>query len=129
MMLIAREKEDKTIPVDVRFQIRYRGLPPDRFFGLQGTVNINLVQGTSYAYFYCVLVAKPDFGLEPYRGRVRESKRVMCEYQRQKDAEVLVLRHPTSKTAGYYTDDDACMEILSAAMDAARVIEAEQARL
>lgn len=31
MMLIAREKEDKTIPVDVRVQIRYRGLPPDRF--------------------------------------------------------------------------------------------------
>jgi hypothetical protein len=126
MLLLAREKENKTIPVDVKFQIRYKGLPPDHFYGLQSTVNLNLVQGTSYAYFYCVLVAKPDFGLKRYKDMVKESKRVMCEYQQQTDAEVIVIRHPTSKTSGYFTDDDACKEILSAAMNAARVIEHEQ---
>jgi hypothetical protein len=126
MMLIARENEDKTVPVDVKFQIRYRGLPPDRFYGLQSTVNINLVQGTSYAYFYCVLVAKPGFGLKVYRDKVKESKHVMCEYQQQAEAEVLVIRHPTSKTSGYSTDEGACMEILSAAMDTARSIESGQ---
>jgi hypothetical protein len=125
MMLIAREKGDKTVPVDVKFQIRYKGLPPDRFYGLQSTVNINLVQGTSYAYFYCVLVAKPGFGLKQYRDKVKESKRVVCEYQQQAEAEVLVIRHPTSKTSGYYTDDDACAEILSAAMNTSRIIESE----
>ena len=126
MMLIARDNADKTVPVDVKFQIRYKGLPPDRFYGLQSTVNINLVQGTSYAYFYCVLVAKPGFGLKQYRDKVKESNGVICEYQQQAEAEVLVVRHPTSKTSGYSTDEDACMEILSAAMNTARIIESEQ---
>jgi hypothetical protein len=125
MMLLAREKEKQAVPVDVKFQIRYKGLPQDRFYGLQSTVNINLVQGTSYAYFYCVLVAKPDFGLKRYKDKVKESKQVMSEYQQQTDAEVLVIRHPTSKTSGYFTDDDACKEILTAAMNAARVVEHE----
>jgi hypothetical protein len=128
MMLLARENENKTVPVDVKFQIRYKGLPPDRFYGLQGTVNINLVQGTSYAYFYCVIVAKPGFGLKEYASKVRQGERVTCEYQQQSEAEVLVIRHPTSKTAGYYTDDRACTEILSAAIAAARIIESESQR-
>jgi hypothetical protein len=125
MMLLARESDNKTVPVDVKFQIRYQRLPPDRFYGLQGTVNINLVQGTSYAYFYCVLLAKPGFGLGNYRTKVRESKRVVCEYQQQADAEVLVIRHPTTKQSGYFTDENACVEILSAATGAARLIESE----
>lgn len=125
MLLLARENGDTSVPVDVKFQIRYKGLPPDRFYGLQSTVNINLVQGTSYAYFYCVLVAKSGFGLKKYQRDVKESKRVMCEYDAQADADVLVIRHPTTKTSGYYTDDHACMEILSSAMGAARAIEKE----
>jgi len=127
MILLAREKENQTVPVDVKFQIRYKGLPPDCFYGLQTTVNINLVQGTSYAYFYCVLVAKPGFGLKQYQSKVKESKRVVCEYQEQPEAEVLVVRHPTSKRSGYFTDDDACKEILTATMNAARIIECEYA--
>jgi hypothetical protein len=125
MLLLARENGDASVPVDVKFQIRYKGLPPDRFYGLQSTVSINLVQGTSYAYFYCVLVAKSDFGLKKYQRNVKESKRVMCEYDSQADTDVLVIRHPTTKTSGYHTDDDACMEILAAAMGAARIIEKE----
>jgi len=125
MMLIARDNDHETVPVDVKFQIRYKGLPPDRFYGLQSTVNINLVQGTSYAYFYCVLVAIPGFGLKKYQDKVKESKHVMCEFQQQDDAEVLVIRHPTRQTSGYSTNDDACMEILTAAMNTARIIEAE----
>jgi hypothetical protein len=126
MMLLARENDSRTVPVDVRFQIRYKGLPPDRFYGLQATVNINLVQGTSYPYFYCVLVAKPGFGLGEYKSRVQTGAAVMCEYQQQPEAEVLVIRHPTTKTSGYFTNEQACMEILSAAMGAARIIESER---
>jgi hypothetical protein len=99
MMLIAREQEDKAVPVDVKFKVSYKGLPADRFYGLHGTVNINLVQGTSYAYFYCVLVARPGFGLEKYREKVVQSGSVICEYQRKGEAEVLVFRHPTSKNS------------------------------
>ncbi len=125
MILLARDKDGGTVPVDLKFKILYKGLPPDRFYGLQGTVNINLVQGTSYPYFYCVLVAKLGFGLGKYKGNVEESKEVMCEYQQQADAEVLVVRHPTTKTSGYSTDDKASMKILSSAMAAARSIESE----
>jgi hypothetical protein len=125
MMLLAREKNNKTVPIDVKLQVRYKGLLPSRFYGLRGTVNINLIQGTSYAYFYCVLVAKLGFGLGNHRDKVKQSDPVMCEYRQQADAEVLVIRHPTTKRTGYFTDDDACIEILSAAMGAARVIESE----
>jgi hypothetical protein len=125
MLLLARENGDTSVPVDVKFQIRYKLLPPDQFYGLQSTVGINLVQGTSYAYFYCVLVAKSGFGLKKYQRNVKESKRVMCEYDSQADTDVLVIRHPTTKTSGYHTDNDASMEILAAAMGAARIIEKE----
>lgn len=126
MILLAREQENQAVPVDVKFQVRYKGLPQDRFYGLQSTVNINVVQGTSYAYFYCVLVAKPGFGLKPYQSKVKENEHVLCEYQKQEEAEVLVIRHPTSKTSGFFTDNKACMEILMAAMNVARIIENEQ---
>ena len=125
MLLLARENGDTSIPVDVKFQIRYKLLPPDQFYGLQSTVSINLVQGTSYAYFYCVLIARSGFGLKKYQRNVKESRRVMCEYDSQANTDVLVIRHPTTKTSGYHTDDDACMEILVAAMGAARIIEEE----
>jgi hypothetical protein len=125
MLLLAHDHDNKSMPVDVKFQIRYKGLPPDRFYGLQSTVNINLIQGTSYAYFYCVLVAKPGFGLKKYKSQVKESASVLCEYDSQAEAEVLVIRQPTTKTSGYFTKDDACKEILSAAIRTARVIEAE----
>jgi hypothetical protein len=125
MILLARESDSETVPVDVKFKIRYKNLLPDRFYGLQGTVNINMVQGTSYAYFYCVLVAKPGFGLENYRAKVKEGKLVMCEYQQQAEAEVLVIRHPTTSRTGYFTDEKASVEILSAAMSVARLVESE----
>jgi hypothetical protein len=71
-----------------------------------------------------VLIAKSGFGLKKYQRDVK-SKRVMCEYDAQADADVLVIRHPTTKASGYYTDDNACMEILSSVMGAARAIEQE----
>jgi hypothetical protein len=131
MLLLARESHesnecnDRTVPIDVKFQIRYKGLPSDQFYGLQSTVNINLVQGSSYAYFYCVLVAKPGFGLKKYQSKIQESSSAICEYDSQTKAEVLVIRHPTTKTSGYFTDDAACMAILSSAMGVARGIESE----
>jgi len=126
MILLAHDKDGGTVPVDLKFKILYKGLPPDRFYGLQGTININLVQGTSYPYFYCVLVSKPGFGLEKYKGNIEESDAVVCEYQQQADAEVLVIRQPTTKHSGYSTDDKASIKILSSAMAAARGIESER---
>lgn len=126
MLLLAHESNGNSVPVDVKFQIRYQGLSPDRFYGLQSTVNINLVQGTSYAYFYCVLVAKPGFGLNKFKTEVRESKHVTCEYNSQTSAEVLVVRQPTTKNSGYCTDDKACADILGAAMATARIIESSR---
>jgi hypothetical protein len=125
MLLLAHEGNSKSVPIDAKFQIRYKGLPPDRFYGLQSTVNINLVQGTSYPYFYCVLVAKAGLGLKKYQSGVKISNYVLCEYNSQTNAEVLVIRHPTTKNSGYHTDETACREILSAAMGAARIIESE----
>jgi hypothetical protein len=61
------------------------------------------------------------------KAQVKEGNRVMCEYQEQPGSEVLVIRQPATKNSGYFTDDNVCMEILTAAMIAARAVEGEHA--
>jgi len=77
-LLLARGKESEAVPVDARFSIAFPD-PPEGFYGLQAQVNLNVVQGTSYPYFYCVLAAKPGFGLLPYKNKRKRnlnSKRI-----------------------------------------------------
>jgi len=120
-LLLARDKKGKSVPVDARFSI---ALPrsPEGFYGLQAQVNINVVQGASFPYFYCVLAAKPGFGIGRYRRRVSLRSNIICEYQEDNRAEVLVIRQHTTKKSGYHTKDRKCAEILSTALEAARLI-------
>lgn len=118
---LARGREGGTVPTDVRFSVRFPG-SPEGFYGVQAQINLNVVQGTSYPYFYCVLAAKPGFGLAAHRDRISLADKVICEYQQSDGAEVLVIRQKTSKTSGYHTDPKACERILSTALHAGRSV-------
>lgn len=120
-LMLATGKESGTVPVDARFSIAFPD-SPEGFYGLQAQINLNVVQGTSYPYFYCVLAAKPGFGLSPYKDKIELADKIICEYQRDSRAEVLVIRQYTTKKSGYHTKKPKCTEILSVALQGGRVI-------
>ena len=123
-VLLYRKKKNETIPDDARFSVS-TGKKADGFYGLQGNIHINLVQGSSYPYMYCVLAAQPGFGLKRFIPKIRQTEKIIVEYQEDEKAEVIVIRQFTSKTSGYNTPMPVCEEILKRALDAARLIWAE----
>jgi len=90
------------MPEDVKFKVEIAGHDPD-FLGLYGQVVINEVQGTSYPYFYVVLVARRGFGLRETFDRYVSTSRVTKEFKVEKEVEVMVLRQHTTKRSGYHT--------------------------
>ena len=118
---LARGKENKAVPVDARFTIAFPD-SPEGFYGLQAQININVVQGSSFPYFYCVLAAKPGFGMFRYKEKIRLGDKIICEYQKDTGAEVLVIRQRTTKKSGYQTKDRKCAEILEVALEGGRTI-------
>jgi hypothetical protein len=120
-LLLSRGEKGQAYPVDARFSIALPG-SPDGFYGLQAQINLNVVQGTSYPYFYCVLAAKRGFGISRYQDQIKLERNIICEYQEDTRAEVLVIRQYTTKKSGYHTKDRQCAEILRVALEAARLI-------
>jgi hypothetical protein len=118
---LARGKEDKTVPIDARFTIAFPDSPVG-FYGLQAQINLNVVQGSSFPYFYSVLAAKPGFGMFQYKEKIKLENKIICEYQEDTKAEVLVIRQKTTKKSGYQTKDRQCEEILRIALEGARMI-------
>ncbi|MDH3291250.1 MAG: hypothetical protein OEO20_06900 [Gemmatimonadota bacterium] len=98
------------IPDDVKFKVDIKGRA-EGFLGLYGQVVINEVQGSSYPYFYVVLVAKHGFGLHQAFRAYRPSGEITKEFKREKNVEVFVVRQHTTKTSGYHTKPDAAIRI------------------
>jgi hypothetical protein len=120
-LMLSRGDDDKTIPDDARFSIAFPDAP-EGFYGLQAQINLNVVQGASYPYFYCVLAAKPGFGLIKYKDKIPLAKKVIREYQEDARAEVLVIRQYTTRKSGYHTKERQCVDILTNALEGARLI-------
>ncbi len=120
-LMLSRDKNDKTIPVDARFSVMFPD-SPEGFYGLQAQINLNVVQGTSYPYFYCVLASKPGFGMSQYKQEIKSTKKIICEYQEDSRADVLVIRQYTTKKSGYHTKDRQCADILRVALEGGRLI-------
>jgi hypothetical protein len=120
-LMLSRGKSDKTIPDDARFSVAFPDCP-EGFYGLQAQINLNVVQGTSYPYFYCVLAAKRGFGLSPYKDKIKLEKNIICEYQQDTRAEVLVIRQYTTRKSGYHTKEKQCVGILTNALEGGRLI-------
>jgi hypothetical protein len=120
-LMFTRGPDGKAVPTDARFSVAFSP-PREGFYGLQAQINLNVVQGRSYPYFYCVLAAKPDFGIKGYRENIRTDRNIICEYQKDAQAEALVIRQATTRTSGYYTKDDRCARILQVALEGGRAI-------
>lgn len=122
-MRLSRDKGTEAIPVDVRFSV---GINPPKsgLYGLQAQVNINVVQGAQYPYFYCVIVGKKGYGVQAYTDKIELPKKVILEYSEDGDAEVLVIRQETTKKSGYHTDIKVSKKILKASVEALRVVAA-----
>ncbi|HHV29947.1 hypothetical protein [Acetivibrio mesophilus] len=120
-LMLARNHAGKSIPKDARFTISFDGMPAD-FYGLQAQININVIEGSNYPYFYCVIPAKVGFGLREYISKIPRDKSVAIEFQEDEQAEVIVIRQFTTKTSGYHTKMFNCINILKISLGAARII-------
>ena len=117
-LMLTKGDKGESVPIDARFSIAFPN-SPEGFYGLQAQINLNVVQGTSYPYFYCALAAKPGFGLSQYKEKINHGK-IVCEYQEDNKAEVLVIRQYTTKQSGYHTKDLERTQILMVALEAGR---------
>lgn len=101
--LLVEEDKDKTLPSDVKLILKPKKSHPD-FLGLQAQIALNVVQGSSYIYFYVVLLAKKGYGLNDWGTTSYAAlSNTITEFSYQDDVEVLVIRQKTTKTSGYYT--------------------------
>lgn len=97
-------KGEKTqIPEDVKFKVNIANHHKD-FLGFYGQITFNNVQGTAYPYFYVVLVARKDFGLQQVFQSYHHSGKLVTEFKKKEDVEVLVIRKNTKVgSRGYHT--------------------------
>jgi hypothetical protein len=122
MLEIGETKAGKT-PVDAKMVLMFHNGPPE-FLGVQLQLAINNVQGTDYPYFYCVLVARPEFGLlKKYRSERLPNMTV--ESNHEGDVDIVVMRQTTTKTSGYYTKPADVRTIFLYSLAAARAAHAQ----
>jgi hypothetical protein len=109
LMTLLRGSEAK-LPEDIKFKIDIKDHDPD-FLGLYGQVVLNEVQGSSYPYFYVVLVARKGFGLPEARRSYMVPDGITVELKPQGEVEVLVIRQRTTKKSGYHTKPQKAVRI------------------
>lgn len=126
MLLRHDDEKEQRMPDDVKIKIDVAGHHPD-FLGLYGQVVINEVQGSSYPYFYVVLVARQGYGLADRARGYAPPANVDLETKEQDRVEVLVLRQHTTKTSGYHTDEATAATILHEGIRLAEQLAAEPA--
>ncbi|MFC1586782.1 hypothetical protein ACFL54_00590 [Planctomycetota bacterium] len=100
LQLNATEDESANIPDDVKMSVVFKDAP-EEFLGLQMQITLNNVQGTSFPYFYCVLVARENFGLKNL-DNFHKPPNVITEFKVENDVEIFVIRQHTTKTSGYH---------------------------
>ncbi len=114
-----------TLPVNARLMLRVADAPA-WFLGVQVQVNINDVQGTSYPYLYCVLVAKQEGKMVARAGNVKGALKpftgITVETQSEDGVDVIIIRQATTRTSGYHTNDKAVRGILTAAAGATGLV-------
>lgn len=118
MMLL--KGKDKKVPDDVKFRLTFPG-QDDRFLGLYGQVVTNDVQGSSYPYFYTVIVARKGYGLPAVLSQVQQYEGITVESGGEDEVEFIVVRQYTTKTSGYHTDLPAAIKVFMAGLGAARL--------
>lgn len=125
LLMLLKGREAK-LPEDVKFKVDIEGQHPD-FLGLYGQVVLNEVQGTSYPYFYVVLVAREGFGLEDAFKRFRPGDEVTKEFKREGKVEVMVIRQHTTKKSGYHSKPEMANRLFAAGLGIAEQVAGKAA--
>ncbi len=107
--------------MDIKFKINLPNQSKD-FLGLFGQIVINDIQGTYYNYFYTVLVAKKQYGMQGITKDIKLPKGIMDEFKIENDVEVLVIRQYTTTTSGYFTNDAKAKQILMEGFNIAKKV-------
>ncbi len=94
--------EETRLPNDTKIRVSINGQKED-FLGLYAQIATNEVNGTSYPYFYTVLVAKKGFELDKKTAHYSPPNPLIKEFNIQDNVEVLVIRQFTTKKSGYHT--------------------------
>jgi hypothetical protein len=115
----AAKNEVGEVPVDVKGVVRFPG-GAEEFLGVQLQVAINEVDGTSYPYFYAVLVARPGFGGMQAEHLMPPPSNVLLEESKEADVSILVIRQKTTQRAGYHTNPGVVRRIFEYAVGQAR---------
>jgi hypothetical protein len=139
------ESAKGSVPMDAKLMVKMRDADPG-FMGIQVQTSLNDVQGRKYPYTYCVLIAKPEFGLLGKASRVvempprggfcvgffadtntkKEAKfakldGAVVEMKTEGDVEIVVVRQGTGGR-GYTTDDGQAFRVFSIAYGLARSV-------
>jgi len=116
------------IPLDTKLILTSNSAGKN-FLGLQIQISFNHVEGSDYPYFYCVLVARPDFNLLKKYDRIPAPKKATPDYvliekshEEADNVDVIVIRQETTKTSGYHTKKSACTTILTFSISLMREI-------
>jgi hypothetical protein len=117
-LLMLLQGQDAQVPRDLKFKVDIQNSHPD-FLGLYGQVVLNKVQGSSYPYFYVVLVGRRGFGL-PQAGRnYTPGPEITVDLRVQEEVEVFVIRQRTTRTSGYHTKPEAAKRLLAEGLNLA----------
>lgn len=119
-MLELEETKRGKLPHDVKLMVRFDDASDD-FMGIQVQVSLNNVQGTKYPYLYCVILAKPGFGLHGWNTELDRSRpKIIVERNMTEEVELLVVRQKTTRKSGYHTKEPAQRRVFEAAVGIAR---------
>jgi len=113
---------EAVVPRDVKAILQFHEGPPE-FLGLQMQITINSVQGTDYPYFYCVLVAKEEFG--PFERLAFPPRKTLIEPKKERDVYIAVIRQQTTKKTGYHTKQAVAERIFTFALAQTRSVLAQ----
>lgn len=119
-MLELAKTENGDLPCDVKLMVRFDDAPDD-FMGIQVQVSLNDVQGTKYPYLYCVILAKPGFGLGQWsKPPTLQTTKITTERKTTREVEILVVRQTTTKKSGYHTNKAAQIHVFETAVAVCR---------
>lgn len=118
------KKQDQYVPVDAKLMVNIKGAPPRGLLGLQYSLSLNSVQSKKYPYFYAVVVARRDFGLEKKYKKMKDSHNAMAakyslilKFDRQPgDIDIIVIRQDTRMAKGYYTPKKAIQQLIAVSL-------------
>ncbi len=114
-LLVGKTKSQLNFPLDVKLMIELPKFSKD-FLGIQIQASINSVGSKNYPYVYAVLISKRDLGL-----KMKDvlGKKIIHEYEKENEMDILVIRQYTTKTSGYHTDKNTINAIINEAIDTA----------